>query len=182
MGFFGSFYGGGGGGSTPVYSPSTIVTAENIRDAIYAAVEAMTAVYLAGDRFRRFRNELDADFDAWAEKNPTAALRRFQVREVGDDELPQTSSGLEERVRARFQLRMAYPQTNRYGKECGMDRDDVMNDDWKQINLAVGIYGGATYTGTANAIPLGATKTREQGGKIDYLVIDIDVEYLRATS
>lgn len=160
----------------------SLATASAIRDRIYTLLESLAPTSLAGDKFRRYRNELDANFDEWAEKNPAAALRRFQVREVGADELPQTSSGLEERVRTRFQLRMAYPQTNRYGKECGMDRDDVMNDDWKQINLNVGIYGGATFTGTANCIPLGATKTREQGGKVDYLVIDIDVEYLRATS
>ena len=159
-----------------------LATAESIRDRIKSLLEALTPASLASTKFRQFRNEDGADFDEWAEKNPAAALRRFQVREVGDDELPETSSGIEERVRVRYELRMAYPQTHKYGPANGMDRDDVMNQDWKAINYAVGIYGGANFTSTYDAIPLGATKSREQGGKIDYLVVMLDLEYLRSVA
>ena len=159
----------------------SLATAEAIRDRIMSLIEAITPT-MAKPAFLRYRNEDGADFDAWAEKNPAAALRRFQVREVGDDELPHTSSVLEERVRTRFALRVAYPQTHRYGAANAMDRDDVMNQDWLKINAAVGIYGGANFTGSHDCIPLGAIKSRESGGKIDFLVVAIDVEYLRSTT
>ena len=106
-------------------------------DRISTLLESLTPTTLPRDTFRRFRNEEGADFQEAMEKNP--ALRRFQVREVGDDELPETSSGIEERVRVRYMLVVAYPQTHRYGPANAMDRDDVINQDWKKINGAIGM-------------------------------------------
>ncbi len=156
-----------------------LATAESIRDRIYTLIEALTPSSLSSDKFRHYRNEDGANFDEWAEKNPAAALRRFQVREVGDDALPETSSGIEERVRVRFAIRIAYPQTHRYGPANGMDRDDVMNQDWKAVNYAVGMYGRGNFSSTHDCTPLGAEKSREAGGKIDYLVVMADFEYVR---
>lgn len=180
MGMFGAIFGG-----APGYVPSTltgVATAESIRDQIYALLEALTPASLVADRFRRYRNEGAADFDAWAEANPAAAFRRLQVRQVGTDELPEASTALQEYVRMRFALRVAYPQTHRYGGENAMDRDDVMNEDWQQINRTVGIYGAGNFSGTNDCIPLGATMTRETGDSIDFLVVEIDVEFIRAVA
>jgi hypothetical protein len=157
-----------------------LATAESIRDRIYTLIEALTPVSLTADKFVRYRNEGAAEFDEWAEAKPNAALRRFQVREVGDDEPPETSSATEERVRVRFEVRIAYPQTSRYGAANGMDRDDVMNEDWKRINFAVGIYGRGNFSGANDCTPLGAVKSREAGGKVDYLVVDCEMEYVRS--
>jgi hypothetical protein len=159
-----------------------LATAESIRDRIAEVLVALTPTSLSGDKFRQYRNEGAADFEDSMEKNPSGALRRFQIRETSDDELPETTSGIEERVRVRYTLRVAYPQTHRYGSGNAMDRDDVMNADWKAINYAVGIYGGANFTGTYDAIPLGATKTRVAGQAIDYLVVTLDLEYLRSVA
>jgi hypothetical protein len=158
------------------------VTAAGIRDQIYTLIEALTPASLSADKFRRYRNEGDADFDAWAEKNPAASLRRFQVREVGDDEPPLTSSTIEERVRVRFEIRMAYPQNHRYGAANGMDRDDVINADWLRLNFAIGIYGRSNFSGTNDCTPLGAVKVRESGGKVDYLVVTAEYEHVRSTT
>lgn len=160
----------------------TLATAAAIRDQIYSLIEGLTPTTDA-TKFRRFRNEANADFDSAMEKAPNASLRRFQVRQVGTDELPETSSALEERVRARFAMRVAYPQTHRYGRDAAMDRDDVMNEDWLHINRVIGIYGAANFTGVYDCIPLGATMEMERGvGAIDYLSVMIDVEYLRSTA
>jgi hypothetical protein len=159
-----------------------LATQESIRDRIKALLEALTPASLTADKFRAYRNEDGADFEEWAEKHIAGAFRRFQVREVGEDELPHTSSVLEERVRILIRIVIAYPQTHRYGPANGIDRDDVMNEDWRAINAAVGIYGAANFTGTYDCIPLGATKTRESSGKIDYLVIEFRAEYLRSVA
>jgi hypothetical protein len=157
----------------------SLATAESIRDRVYTLIEALTPTSLSSDKFRRYRNEGGADFDAAMEKNPSAAFRRFQVRETGDDEIPETSSGTEERVRIRYTLRMAYPQTHRYGGANAMDRDDVINQDWKAINYTVGMYGRGNFSGTNDCTPLGAMKTRESGQGVDYLVVTLEFEYLR---
>lgn len=157
-----------------------LATAEAIRNQIATLLEALTPSNLSSTKFRQFRNEGDADFDSVMEKNPPAALRRFQVREVGDDEPPLVSNLATERVRLRVEIRIAYPQTHRYGPANGMDRDDVMNQDWRDINYKIGLYGRGNFSSTHDCTPLGAVKTREEGGKIDYLVIAADYEYLRS--
>lgn len=160
----------------------SLATASAIRDRIYTLLESLAPTSLAGDKFRRYRNEDGADFDGSMEKNPAGAFRRFQVRQVGDDELPLVSNVSEERIRVRFEIRIAYPQNHRYGRENAMDRDDVMNEDWRAINFAVGIYGRGNFSGTNDCTPLGCVKTREQGGKVDYLVVTAEYEYTRATT
>lgn len=160
----------------------TLATAAAIRDRICTLFEGLTPTSLSGDKFRRYRNEESAAFDEAMEKNPAGALRRFQVRQVGDDELPLVSNVSEERVRVRFEIRVAYPQTHRYGRDNGMDRDDAMNEDWRSINFAIGIYGRQNFSGTNDCTPLGCVKTREQGGKVDYLVVTAEYEFIRATT
>jgi hypothetical protein len=156
----------------------SLATAEAIRDRVYALIESLVPASLAADRFRRYRNE--GDFDEWAEKNIPASFRRFRVREVGDDEPPLTSDTTTERVRLRLEIRMAYPQTSRTGPANAMDRDDAMNADWLAINRTIGIYGRAGFTGANDCTPLGAVKTRESGGRLDYLVMTAEYEYERA--
>jgi hypothetical protein len=159
----------------------SLATAAAIRNQVYSLLEALTPTTDA-TKFRRYRNEGGADFEAWAETHTTACFRRVQVRQVGADELPETSSAVEERVRMRMTLRIAYPQTHRYGAANAMDRDDVMNEDWLKINAAVGVYGAANFTGAYDCIPLGATMEMERGFVVDFLVVNIDVEYLRSVT
>lgn len=157
-------------------------TQESIRDRIYTLIEALAPTSLTKDKFRRYRNEGGADFEGFAEKDPAAAFRRVQVREVGDDEPPLVSNTTVERVRVRYHVVIAYPQTHRYGPNNAMDRDDVMNQDWKSINYAIGIYGRGNFSGANDCTPLGAVKSREQSGAVDYLVIAAEYEYQRATA
>ena len=158
----------------------SLATAEAIRDRIVSLVSGLTPSTDSRTKFRQYRNEEGADFEEWAEKNAAAAFRRFQVREVGDDQIPETSSGVEERVRIRFEIRISYPQSHRYGAANAMDRDDVINQDWKQLNYAIGLYGRGNFSSTHDCTPLGAVKTRETGQKVDYLFVTADYEYLRS--
>jgi hypothetical protein len=159
-----------------------LATQEAIRDRVYALVESLTPTSLTADKFKRYRNEAGADFDAWAEKNPSACLRRFQVRETGSDEPPDVSNTDLEAVELDLTLRIAYPQTHRYGAANAMDRDDVMNQDWLKINAAIGIYGRANFSSSNDCTPLGAVKSREQGAAVDFLVVTARFRYFRSTT
>jgi hypothetical protein len=167
-----------------------LATQEAIRDRIIALVSALTPTSLVSDKFRAYRNEDEADFEEWAEKHIGAAFRRFQVREVGEEDGPLVTHLTQEDVRVRFRIAIAYPQTHRYGPQNALDRDDVINQDWKAIKYAITGTGGtarANFTsatdGQYDCTPLATTtKTREQVGKIDYLVISVDFEYVRATA
>jgi hypothetical protein len=154
-------------------------TAEAIRDQCYSLVEAITPTSLVPDKFRRYRNEGDADFQAWAESVPTAALRRFQIRQRGADEPPTVSNTTTERVTLMLEIRIAYPQTHRYGAANGMDRDDVMNDDWKLINRKIGLYGRGNFSSGNDCTPMGATMEMDRSGGVDYLVVSARFEYER---
>lgn len=160
----------------------SLATAEAIRDRILTLIESLTPTSLSADKFRRFRNELDADFDEWAEKNPAGAFRRFQVREVGEDGEPSVSDTTQETVIVEYEIRIAYPQTHRYGASNGMDRDDVRKQDWKKIKHTIGCDGRGNFSGTHDCTPLGASEQREAGGKVDYSVIRARFEYTRLTT
>jgi hypothetical protein len=91
------------------------------------------------------------------------------------------SNTTEERVKLRLRISIAYPQSHRYGGQNALDRDDVINQDWLKINAAIGIYGRANFSGGNDCTPLGAIKTREQGIKVDFLVVECEFEYQRST-
>lgn len=156
-----------------------LATVEAIRDRVYSLIEGLTPTLLSSDKFRRFRNEDGADFEEWAEKNPTATLRRFQVRQVGTDIPALVSDTTTERVTLELSLRVAYPQSHRYGDANAMDRDDVMNQDWKSINYKIGLYGRGNFSGAYDCTPIGATMEMGRGNKVDYLVIAARFEYIR---
>lgn len=169
--------------SIPYPVIANAATAASIRDRICALIEGVTPSVLSGDRLRRYRAELGANFDDEMEKQPSGALRRFSVRESGDDEIPLASNISEEIVRSTFEIRIAYPQTHRYGADNGYDRDDCIRSDWKAINYLIGIYGRGSFTGSYDCTPLGATMEREMGsGGVDYMVVTAQYEYRRSTT
>lgn len=157
-----------------------LATAENIRDRLYTLLEALTPATDSTVKFRRYRNEWGADFVEAAEKNPAACLRRFQVRQVGGNEMPETSSTIEERIRLILEIRIAYPQSHRYGNQNAMDRDDVIRQDMLKLNASVGLYGRGNFSGSHDCTPLGATPERETATGVDFLVVTAEYEYLRS--
>lgn len=167
-----------------------LATAEAIRDRIYTLIEALTPASLSADKFRRYRNELGADFETDTESNPAAAFRRFQVREADDEQPPLISSLTQETVRTRFEIRIAYPQTHRYGAANAMDRDDIAKQDWKQIKYAITGTGGNARTnfttstdGSYDCTPLAeSSRVREEGEAVDFSFIVVEFEYTRATA
>ncbi len=159
-----------------------LATVEAIRDQCCTLVEAITPTSLSSDKFRRWRNEGNADFVDAMEKNPTAAFRRFQIRQRGTDELPLVSDTTTERIELTLEWRGAYPQSARYGNANAMDRDDVINQDWKSINYKIGLYGRGNFSSTNDCTPLGATMEMDHGAGVDYLVLTVRFEYERSVA
>lgn len=157
----------------------TLATAAAIRDRIATLVTAIVPASSSGDRFRQFRDEMQADFSAFVESNPLA-LRRFQVRNDGTDIPPDVEPGDVSRRTVTFAVRVSYPLTHRFGN--GRSRDDAIDEDWRKINYAIGIYGRANFFGGHDCTPIGATKMVERVGKSDVLVVMALFTYCVAVS
>lgn len=156
-----------------------LATIEAIRDRIATLLESQTPT-TDSTKFRRYRNELGANFVEWAEANAAGCLRRFQVRSIGDDSPPLVSNVQEERVPVSLLLAVAYPQTHRYGGANGMDRDDVIEQDWLKINYSVGLYGRGNFSSTHDCTPLGGTKSIDRANGVDFLVVELRYEFERS--
>lgn len=157
----------------------SLATTAAIIDRVLSVIEGLTPTSLAADKFRRYRAEMSGNFEEWVGNNPNC-LRRVAAREVIGDQRPETSSGVEERTRTTIRVTIAYPQTHRYGADNTRDRDDVIAQDWKLINAAIGIYGRANFSSTNDCTPLGCTPARESSGSADLYVIDCEIEYQRS--
>ncbi len=150
-----------------------------IRDRIYSIVEGLTPTSSSGDAFLRHRNELGADFHAWAEANPAACRRRFQVRQDGDIPSADVSNSDHEQQIVTYHILVAYPQTHRDGPDNAMDRDDAMEADRKQIETAIGMRGRSNL---APPYPDACWRSQtvkiddERGAGVDF--IDLTISYM----
>lgn len=152
-------------------------TPETIRDRIITLISALTPTSLAADKFRVARDEAAADFRGWAEQNPAACLRRFQVRYDGNAEPPEVTNLDVAQLRMRVRILIAYPQTHRFGGAAGRDRDDVIDEDWRKLDYSVGIYGRANFSGTNDCTPMGCQREIERGQGVDFLTITAEYIY-----
>jgi hypothetical protein len=173
--------GGGSGFSFPVMSRAT--TADAIRDRMITLIEAITPALLANDSFLRYRNEGDADFETWAQSNPTAAWRRFQVRTQGTEGLPEVSNcDVEERTQL-FVVTVCYAQTARAGAKAALDRDTVVDRDRDAIELAVGLYSRANFSPPyPDAVVTSWSVERTPGQGCDFLEIRVSMRFYRQLS
>lgn len=153
-----------------------------IRDRAIAVVKALTPTSLSGDEYIPYRNEGDGDFRAWAETNPPACFRRFQIRTTGGTETPPVSNFDFEEHQVTLQVICAYPQTARYGEDQSLDRDDVMDEDAFQIDKALGMQGGDNFTPATSADACwigGSPRDREVGDGVDFLILTFVYIYKR---
>lgn len=154
-----------------------------IRDRIHALLEGYDPLWDTKTKLRRYRNEGNGNFTTWAEANPAGALRRFQVRADGQEDPPESSNTDYDLRHVTFEIRIAYPHTGRYGADGALDRDDVMDQDFGEIEKLVGIYARAWYFGTHDCTPLGAPsgsmKSVEIGTSVDFLVLTARFSYYR---
>jgi hypothetical protein len=169
--------------ATPAPSSSSVLTtAQNIRDRAIAVIGALVPNHPLNARFIKYRNEGDGDFVAWCESVPGACFRRFQVRQTGDEGPPVSNTDTEER-KLTLTVTVAYPQNARTGPDQALDRDDIIDEDFKQLDFAVGIYGRVNFSAPyPDAMPLGMIKTIVHGQAVDFLVLEEVFVYQRLTS
>jgi hypothetical protein len=159
-----------------------VTTAAAIRDRIATVIEALSVVQLKTP-FRRYLNEGKGDFLAWAEDEPASAFRRFQVRHTGVTGPPLVSNTDYEALQATFSIVVAYPQTARTGRHQALDRDDLMDRDFIQIDNAVGMNGRGNFSPPSPDAcwRAGERATRVIGQACDFLQINYTYEYVRSS-
>lgn len=157
-----------------------VVTQATIRDRIHTLLEALDLPWDVRTRLRRYRNEGDGDFTTWAEANAAGALRRLQVRADGTEDPPEVSNTDSDMRHCTFIVRVAYPQSGRYGTDGALDRDDVMDQDFGEIEKMIGIYGRGWFFSTHDCTPLGALKETEVGAGVDFLIVRARFSYYRS--
>ncbi len=160
---------------------SRTTTVETLRDYIISIIGGLVPRSLSGDRFRKYRNEGGGRFHPWCEANPAGAFRRYQVRDTGAYSTASVSTtDLEERY-VEFITTVAYPQNNRTGRQAALDRDDVMRQDQRKIETAIGLLAWGDFV-VPYATWIGGSTVRERGQAVDYLVVRQTMRYFRAYS
>lgn len=159
--------------------PTTVATRGDIRDRIQALVEDILPARLAADRFRHSRDEHAGRFDESCDKNPAGAFRLFDARDEGETEQLDFSSGDVDLESARFIVTIAYPHNHRYGARGAVDREKCMDEDWRKINYAIGMYGVDNFPINTPyyCTPLGATKVIQRGTACDFLVVTMECTF-----
>lgn len=161
----------------------TTTTDDLVRDRIVAVIAALAPTSPTSPGFAAYRNEDDGDFVKWAEANPDAAWRRFQVRDNGDDAPPEVSSVTLQESTRTFRILVAYSRTHRAGPKNALDRDRLMSRDQHQIEFAVGMTGKSNFSAT-NGFPEASWRSgrtaRQSGTAVDFLVITQTMAFWRS--
>jgi len=117
-------------------TPTTDI--ETIRDAQIVLVEALSPAKHSSVPFRVTRGE--QDFLAWAEENPNACLRRFDIKEIDAGPPPEISNLTIEARRVMIEVTVAYPKMfGAYGSSSVRDAYDLIRSDRDLIDGRSGI-------------------------------------------
>lgn len=150
---------------------------ESIRASQITAIRAITPTCLADVSYLPHLEE--TEFRDWAQENATAALRRFSVLDLFDYDDIETSNTDVEWTIGRNEVVVAYPRDYRYGAENRRDLNDVIREDERQLEGAIGARGYSNYTDAA-AIREGFTV--EETDSVVFLVLTYRFHFWRDVS
>lgn len=151
-------------------------TPELIRNQWLTLIEALTPAQHSAQGFEAAQSALA--FDQWAEDNPQACLRRFDVTDTTDRDDPSIAVSNQDVELAIMQaeLLVAYPHSlGIYGSENLRDLQDMMRADADQIRKAIGINGGANYV--SGQLRCDARYRFELREKVSFAVFELEAEY-----
>ncbi|HMG21785.1 MAG TPA: hypothetical protein VK607_10725 [Kofleriaceae bacterium] len=120
-----------------------------IRTRFITTIESLVPTRLASERFRRMQlGDQTIDMVAVAAQTElTAALfRMFQIRDNHDDQPTHYTDLHTVRVSHTMSLDVCYPKLwGAYGRRDFIDADDLIREDFHQIDRAIGIVGAANW-------------------------------------
>ena len=152
-------------------------TFEAIRALQKTAIEALTPATRSGVKFLIARDE--QDFREWAKNNKSAAFRRFSLSNNFGYQPPEVDSVDVVYQRMTEEVVIAYPALGL--PENRRDRQDVMDEDWRQIDRTIGPYGqnlGNWADGQSYCSMTGVETVEDEG--VFFTVLTYEVGFYRA--
>ena len=150
-------------------------TFETIRTTQLSTIEGISPSLVNEVKFLRHREE--DEFREWCETNPQAAFRRFSVRDLFNDVMPEITNLDVELVVGSEEVVIAYPEDFRYpGLDGTLALHDVIRSDKFLINKKIG--AGATVYTDAHAVM--ESWSIENGEGIMFSVFNFTFRYNRS--
>lgn len=155
-------------------------TAGAVRNQMISLVEDITPALHAATKIRAYREE--QEFREWAMANPSACLRRFSIRFLGDTSQALVTDHTVERVEEGVEVVVAYPTNWRLAssgtQQLGLD--DAMASDAKKIDAAIGVASSDATLKSLATVFRNDGKSREDVGPVQFSVITYRIEYARS--
>jgi hypothetical protein len=157
------------------------VTMAAIRTEIIARIEAIAPSAMADVAFLPYVDDsaISDDLRTWAQANPGACLRRFDVEALGDTDEVAVSWVTAERVTESAEIVVAYPRDNRFGDLAALF--DAIATDLAAIDEYAGTRGFSVdpIAAANSAAIVTEAPTREAGEGVFFGVIPLRVTYWR---
>lgn len=157
--------------------PTPTTSAQLIREDRRNIVESLNPAQLNKVKFREYNR--DGDFREWAEANPAACFRRFQIRDLATYEIPLISDMVAEEVQTQFEVIVAYPADGRFGSDIVNGLEDAIRSDQVRIESRIGAMSNANYPSGLNLFQLASVEI-EREGAVYFLSCTFDVDFYRA--
>jgi hypothetical protein len=151
----------------------------SIRDTMITTVAGLTPTTLSGNRYKKHDQRM-SDFRAWCEQNPGPAFRRFSIRGTGAQEPPEVTNTDVEWIWTEIEAVVAYPLDFRGGPQMTLDRDDLIEEDMRQIENAIGTNGYSTIESAGAGTVTTSSIEREPGQACDFGVLRLRTGFYRA--
>ena len=109
-----------------------------------AAITPTTELHGREQPFMEFAD--DMDFRDWAQGNPTSCTRWFSISDMFDDDPVEISDAVADLQPIRCEVLVGYQNDFKYGANKLRDMESVIREDYRKIELALGVHGSANYT------------------------------------
>lgn len=154
-------------------------TFEAIRANQKTLIEALVPSILAETGFRA--HTVQAPFRTWADANPTACFRRFQIRNELDYGEPEVSNTDVIYEVMSAEVVVSYPATlAKYGAEGERDLDDLIDSDWRAIDAAISDIGGQPDFLAGQSQCSRQSVSKEEGGPAVFLSLSYRIGFYRS--
>lgn len=151
-----------------------------VRETMSTALVDADPIVITNRRYSPHREE--SDFRAFCETTPSAAFRRFSIRDTFESEGPFVSSADYREMHTTLECQVAYPKQGSYRDETAgrplLDMHDVIRSDLHVIRTTIGVRGYmALERDGINAAVTGEDWTVDVGEACVYSVLRLRTMY-----